>query len=149
MFRRGGYLYVYFTYGMHFCANVVTGSEGKAFAVLLRAVEPIHGIKLMARRRFGKKETGKGKIGPAFVVDLCNGPAKLCEAFGIGRRENGRDLCGRTVWIAEDQDRTGQPTILRSRRIGLSKGRNPLWRFFISENQFVSRGKPSEPESSS
>src|ERR1700741_2664024 len=82
MFREGGHLYVYFTYGMHFCSNIVTEEEGIGHAVLLRAVEPIEGVNLMMKRRNGTLE------------NLTNGPAKLCQAFGITRKENGTDLLG-------------------------------------------------------
>ena len=81
MFGPAGRLYVYFTYGMHFCMNVVTGDEGEGSAVLLRAAEPLEGLDWMRRCRR--------------VVDprlLCSGPGRLTQAFGIGREDNGMDL---------------------------------------------------------
>jgi DNA-3-methyladenine glycosylase len=81
MFLDGGHAYVYFTYGMHYCMNVVCGREGVGAAVLLRAVEPIDGIDEMRRRRPGVRDR-----------DLCSGPAKLCRAFDIGRAQNGLDM---------------------------------------------------------
>ena len=129
MFLYGGHLYVYFTYGMHFCCNVVTEAEGTGRAILIRALEPEKGIP---RMRLNRKTT---------IDNLCNGPAKVCQAFNIGRRENGTDLCGNQIWIAEDAAR--EPvSIGRSTRVGITDGTRHRWRFFIKGNRFVSRGKP-------
>ena len=133
MFRNGGHLYVYFTYGMHFCANVVTGSEGVGHAVLLRALEPVTGIAAMARNR---------GTDPAHPGLLCAGPARLCQAFGLDRRHNGTDLCGERIWIARDPA-APPPRITRSRRIGISAGRESLWRFSDRDSPFLSR--PARP----
>ena len=84
MFGPAGRLYVYFTYGMHYCCNVVVGEEGYGAAVLLRAVQPLDGEKVLEQRRGGK--TG---------MLLTNGPAKLCQALGIDKQLNGHDLAGR------------------------------------------------------
>jgi DNA-3-methyladenine glycosylase len=130
MFREGGHLYVYFTYGMHFCANVVTESEGKGCAVLIRAVEPLEGIDAMARAR---------NLPAAEMRKLCSGPAKLCEAFGIGRKENGTDLCGSTIWIAKPDGSEKRIRIARTRRIGISHAKDHLWRFTIADSPFLSR----------
>lgn len=136
MFRTGGHLYVYFTYGMHYCANVVTEREGMGHAVLLRAVEPVAGLPTMAARRSVSLALPRG------VTLLCSGPARLCQAFGIGKRENGTDLCGRSMWIARA---TGKipPTVRRTTRVGISAGREQRWRFYAKDNPYVSRGKPS------
>ena len=137
MFRKGGHLYVYFTYGMHFCANVVTGRVGKGRAVLLRAIEPVAGIEAMRKRRT-RSLAGRSD------VNLTNGPAKLCEALGIARRQNGVDLLGSEIWIAEN--RTVVPRIRRgvSSRIGVTEGRKHKWRFYVMGNPFVSKGKPAQ-----
>jgi len=131
MFGRGGHLYVYFTYGMHYCSNVVTEEGGKARAVLLRAVEPLSGIGIMEKNRGPKFD----ESGP---VKLTNGPAKLCEAFGFGRETNGADLLGSEVYIA-----VGSPVprnrIVTTTRIGVNNGREKKWRFYISGNKYVSR----------
>jgi len=132
MFRSGGYLYVYFTYGMHFCCNVVTGRQGKGRAVLLRAVEPIEGKQWMKARR--AKSTSE--------IDLCNGPAKVCQAFGINRKENGTDLCGNSIWIGVATNKTDKFDIGSSTRIGISNGSKHQWRYFVKNSSFVSKGKP-------
>ena len=127
MFLEGGRLYVYFTYGMHFCSNVVTGPAGVARAVLLRAVEPLLGEEAMRARR------GIG-TGP----DVTNGPARLCQAFGIGREENGIDLTGGALFIARGRGVNARK-IGVSGRIGVSAGAEKPWRFFVSGNRCVSR----------
>lgn len=133
MYGEGGHMYVYFTYGMHYCCNVVTGKRGKAGAVLIRAAEPVAGLRAMARRRF----PGEGrKRDPR---ELCSGPGKLCQAFGIGRAENGTDLCGGTIWLARKRGEYPPRGVRRSARIGISSGREHLWRFFLPDSPFVSR----------
>lgn len=128
MFRKGGHLYVYFTYGMHFCANVVTEKEGTGHAVLLRAVEPIEGEGTMRKNR--------GKQLPQ--VRLTNGPAKLCQAFGIGREENGTDLTGNEIFLARGEPLSSSQ-ISTSKRIGIKKGTDKQWRFYVKGNLFVSK----------
>lgn len=123
-------MYVYFTYGMHFCANVVTGREGIGEAVLLRAVEPLAGLEIMKRNR--------GLRPNANVYDLTNGPAKLCEAFDIGRTENGSDLLSDSVMIA--QNRGGErEVVVATTRIGIRLGTEHRWRFHLKNNPWVSR----------
>lgn len=120
-----GHWYVYFTYGMHWCANVTTDAEN-AGAVLIRAVEPVAGIALMKRRR-GKSD----------VRDLCSGPAKFCEAFGITGKENRAPLGG--GFAIYDAPRIAPKDIAVSRRIGIKNGADLPWRFSIKNNPFVSR----------
>ncbi|HUI11068.1 MAG TPA: DNA-3-methyladenine glycosylase [Bacteroidota bacterium] len=132
MFGGGGHLYVYFTYGMHFCCNVVAGGAGSGLAVLIRAAEPVAGIDAMTRLRSTDGRTRN-------LHDLCSGPGKLCQAFGIRREENGTDLCGETIWIAEERGRRVKPRVARSRRIGISHGKEHLWRFHLRDDPFVSR----------
>lgn len=127
MFHAGGLLYVYFTYGMHFCLNVVTEGEGVGAAVLIRAVEPIDGIAAM---RGNRPRTRRD-------VDLANGPAKLCQAFAIDRQHNGLHLDGSVVGIA-DAPRLPDPAILVTTRVGISRGRELPWRFFIDGSRCVS-----------
>jgi DNA-3-methyladenine glycosylase len=131
MFREGGYLYVYFTYGMHFCANVVAGKEGVGEAVLIRALEPAVGIEVMKKnRKFGNS------VGA--IHSLTNGPAKLCDALGIERANNGTDLLGDEIFLIKgeliDKSKIGSST-----RIGISRGKEKKWRFFVRGNKWVSR----------
>ena len=122
-----GHWYVYFTYGMHWCANVTTNKDDVG-AILIRAVEPIEEIKTMERRR--KTKT---------VRNLCSGPAKFCQAFGITGKENGYPI-GNGFAIYE------APEIMKkyigvSSRVGIKKGVDLPWRFYIKNNPFVSFNK--------
>ena len=118
MFGLGGLLYVYFTYGMHYCANVVTGAEGDGQAVLVRAVLPCRGIEVMRMRRGGRSDR-----------TLADGPGKLCQAFGLDRSYDGVDLCtSPDVYIADD----GTPppdTPLVGPRVGIRQGVERPWRW--------------------
>jgi DNA-3-methyladenine glycosylase len=134
MFGPAGHLYVYFTYGMHFCSNVVTGLVGEGSAVLLRAAEPLDGLQAMASNR-----------GVSGVRLLCSGPARLTQAFGIGGGENGIDLVrDRSLSL-----RAGEPISARRRartaRVGVSVGIEPRWRYLERGSRFVSPGRPSTP----
>lgn len=132
MFRAGGHLYVYFTYGMHFCMNVVTEAEGIGAAVLIRAIEPLEGIATMRRQRGGDKPDQR----------LADGPAKLCQALAIGRPENGAFLDGSVVGIL-DAPAVSDGDLQCSPRIGITLGRELPWRFFIASSPWVSRARPS------
>jgi DNA-3-methyladenine glycosylase len=134
MFGPPGHAYVYFTYGMHHCMNVVTGSTGEGSAVLLRAAEPLEGLEEMARRR--------GTNDPRA---LCSGPGRLCQALGIDRAENGLDLVrGRQLWLLE-----GAPVIPTKisfgSRVGITSGTERPWRFSVRGDRFVSRARPAVP----
>ena len=139
MFWKGGHLYVYFTYGMHYCCNVVTEVEGKGRAVLLRAVEPVNGIEIMMKNRRRKWSNGMMEYWSTHAdVNLTNGPAKLCEALGIGRAQNGTDLLGDEIYIANGE-RIPKSRIISSTRIGVKNGNNKKWRFNIKDNRWVSK----------
>jgi DNA-3-methyladenine glycosylase len=135
MFGPPGHLYVYFTYGMHFCSNIVTGEDGIGSAVLLRAAEPLAGLDAMVERR--------GVDAPTL---LCSGPGRLTQALGISRPENGLDL----VRNPSVQLRIGEPvardSISRSTRVGVNVGAERRWRFYERGSAFVSRARPSVPE---
>jgi len=130
MFGEAGHLYVYLSYGMHSCMNVVTDSVGVAGAVLIRALEPLEGVAAMATLRGGRP-----------FVELCNGPGKLCQAFAITRSQNGMDLESTEIWIEDDGWIPLEITC--STRIGLSAGTDLPLRFFLPDNIFVSKGKTS------
>jgi DNA-3-methyladenine glycosylase len=136
MFLEGGHLYVYFTYGMHFCANVVTGMVGSGEAVLLRAAQPINGVDQMERNR-RRSGTGMRKR-TSFAVDLTNGPAKLCQALKIGRKENGIDLLGDEIYLL-NAPKVQPCRVAASTRIGIRVGTTIKWRFYVKGNGFVSR----------
>jgi len=126
MFGEPGHAYVYFTYGMHFCFNVVTAPQGVGEAVLIRAVEPLEGIDLMARYRRTNK-----------LTNIASGPGKVCQAFGLGREHNGLDLTDGVLTIVDDGyvlDR-----IVTSTRIGIRLAADLPWRFYIANNPHVSR----------
>ncbi len=118
MFGPPGHLYVYFTYGMHHCANVVTGLAGHGAAVLLRAVEPLAGIETMRARRQGRAQ-------------LADGPAKLCQAFAIGPEHNGVDVCdGRGVHLLDDGTAPPERPLVGP-RVGITKAVDVPWRFRV------------------
>jgi DNA-3-methyladenine glycosylase len=126
MFGPAGFLYVYFTYGMHYCCNVVTGAEGEGSAVLIRAVEPLEGEEQLEQRRGGK--TG---------VELTNGPAKLCQALAIDRRMNGHDLEKPPLRLVLGLE-LPKLDIETTPRIGIKQAKDKPWRFFIRGNHYVS-----------
>jgi DNA-3-methyladenine glycosylase len=133
MFGEGGFLYVYFTYGVHFCCNVVTGKKGRGTAVLIRAIEPIKGVETMALNRYSHLEiTQKEKI------NLTNGPGKICRAFDIDRRHYGVDLTENYIFLL-DQKKLNPKEIIADRRIGIKKSVELPWRFYIKDNPFVSK----------
>lgn len=133
MFGPPGYLYVYFTYGMHYCCNIVCGPEGCGDAILIRALEPVEGTEVMMQRRFGSVEISGSKR-----FQLTNGPAKLCRALDIDRAMNGADLCGDDIWI-EQGETIQNERIGRSTRIGISQAKDHYKRYFIKENPWVSK----------
>ena len=134
MYLPPGHCYVYFTYGMHHCMNVVCGAEDEPVAVLLRALRPLDGIDHM--------RVARGKAGAA-ERNLCAGPAKLCQAFGIDRTCDGFDLTtSESLWIEWGAGSTHPSRLRRTARIGVDYAREwaarPLrWR--IRESEYVSR----------
>lgn len=126
MFGPAGHAYVYFTYGMHYCCNIVAGESGYGAGVLVRAVEPLSGQVVLERRRNGR--TG---------VQMTNGPAKLCQALGIDLSMNGHDLSSAPFKLIM-QPKLPQPDIVTTTRIGISKAKDVLWRFYIRDNPYVS-----------
>lgn len=127
MFGPSGHLYVYFTYGMHYCMNVVCGPEGSGAAVLIRAIEPLEGEDVMSDNRGGK--TG---------VDLTNGPAKTCQALAINTDQNGHDLRDEPLHLII-QSPVPSTEIVQTTRIGISRAADIPWRFYIKGNAYVSK----------
>jgi DNA-3-methyladenine glycosylase len=136
MYWGGGHLYVYFTYGMHFCANVVTGKQESGEAVLIRAMEPLEGIEMMVKNRAGIRHgRTTARVAPH---NLTNGPAKLCEALAIRREQNGTDLLGDEIYLL-DAAPLAAAKVARSTRIGITNGMEKKWRFTVKTNRWVSR----------
>lgn len=127
MFGAGGTAYVYFTYGNHYCVNAVIGKPGVAHAVLIRAVEPVKGIEAMKKNR-----------GTDNIYELCSGPGKLTHAMEITGELNGTSLLGNELFIAEP-DTAKKYKIVKTKRIGITKNADVLYRFIDSESPFVSR----------
>jgi DNA-3-methyladenine glycosylase len=132
MFGPAGHLYVYFTYGIHFCANVVTGRVDEGSAVLLRAAEPLEGLEAMARHR--------GTDVPRL---LCSGPGRLAQALAIGRPENGVDLVRGDAFELRAGEPVATRRIERTTRVGVSVGAEKRWRYLERGSAFVSPGRPS------
>jgi len=128
MFGPPGVLYVYFTYGMHYCMNIVAEGENTAVAILIRAMEPVQGIDTMIKNRGGKHD----------LYNLASGPAKLCQAFGIDKKYNGYNLTGGNIFIA-DAPPIAEKDIVVAKRIGISKAVDHPWRFYIRGSKFVSK----------
>lgn len=127
MFGPPGHLYVYFTYGMHYCMNVVTGPEGEGSAVLIRAVEPVEGLEYIRSNRPGVND-----------IQATNGPAKTCKALGINKLHNGHDLSEPPLRLLI-KPAIPDTKITQTTRIGISQAQEKPWRFYITDNPFVSK----------
>ena len=134
MFGPAGHLYVYFTYGMHWCANAVCEKEGIAHAVLLRGLAPLSGLEAMRAARWTRGQLVQRDR------DLCRGPARLCQALGLTGEHDGADVVrgDRGVRVMDDGvPPPGTPGV--SVRIGLNAGAEHPWRFFVAGDPHVSR----------
>lgn len=133
MFGPPGHAYVYFTYGVHWMFNVVTGQDGEANAVLIRALEPVDGVEVMRGNRNGRS-----------LPELTNGPAKLAQALAIDKSLNGANLCqpDGVIWFA-DAPAVDSAHICTGPRIGLGQTPEPWlsipWRYWLSGNPYVSK----------
>ena len=135
MFGPPGHLYVYFSYGVHWCGNIVCAQEGTGSAVLLRALEPIAGLDGMRVAR-----------GPRIADrDLCRGPGRLAQALGMTGADTGMDVLAAASRIRVFDDGVPPPEVLHGLpRIGISKSVALPWRWIVPDNRFVSRG-PGKP----
>ena len=137
MYADGGTAYVYFTYGMHHCLNVVAETVGEPTAVLIRALEPTDGADIMRRLRVRKLSAERLR-----PTDLCSGPAKLTEAMNIGRDLDGEDLVTSERLFVEPGPAVAAENITSAKRIGIAYAKEwadkPL-RFYIKDNAYVSR----------
>ena len=135
MFGRPGLLYVYLSYGVHWCANAVCGDEGVGVAVLLRALSPVTGVDEMRAARGDRAWRER---------DLCSGPGRLCQALGLVKGHDGADLVTADRGVRIGDDGTPPPTVPgNSRRIGLTAGAEHPWRWYVTGDPNVSRGRPS------
>ena len=150
MFGPTGHLYVYVSYGMHHCCNVVCGPEGFGSGCLVRAIEPLEGVEVMRELReagragkahtgrAGKEQAERARKHPLKLRDLTNGPGKVCAALGIDKELYGHDLKVEPLVLDFAPLLPGE-TIGRSPRVGISKNIDAPKRFFIEGNEFVSR----------
>ena len=136
MYGDPGYSYVFMIYGLHCCFNVVVNEKEIPQAILVRAVEPIHGMEWMAQKRFGKTYE---QLTKSQRKSLTNGPGKLCGALSIDRNLNGLDLCDDVVYIEEGESEVFN--IVTTKRIGIDyagEAKDFPWRFYIEGNEYVS-----------
>lgn len=142
MFGPAGHLYVYVSYGMHHCCNVVCGPKGFGSGCLVRAVEPLEGVEVMRELReagrAGKEQAERARKHPLKLRDLTNGPGKVCAALGIDKELYGHDLTVEPLVLDFAPLLPGE-TIGSSPRVGISKNIDAPKRFFIEGNAFVSR----------
>jgi DNA-3-methyladenine glycosylase len=158
MFGPPGHAYVYFTYGMHFCVNLVCLGNGSASAVLLRAGAVVEGEELARARRTGGpggvREDGSPRVEERRVIsfrDLARGPARLCQALDIDRSQDGADVCVadsplRVRWPdASTTLRSEQRKIVSGPRVGVSSAAEVPWRFWWEGEPTVSVYRPAVP----
>ena len=138
MFEEGGTCYVYLSYGINYCMNVVTGPKGRGEAVLLRAGRPLRGIETMLENR--------GAVALGREIMVMNGPGKLTQALGIGPSHNGLTFF-RDDFKLVDVPGTSRGDIARSSRIGISKARDEQLRFYLRHSPYVSKARVVEPKS--
>ncbi|WP_018657965.1 DNA-3-methyladenine glycosylase [Actinomadura flavalba] len=134
MFGPPGHAYVYFTYGMHFCVNLVCGPDGTASAVLLRAGRIVAGEPVAVERR-----------GRSTVRDLARGPARLCKALGIAREQNGLDVCAAGPLRILAGDEIDPASVASGPRVGVTGAKDTPWRFWIDGDPTVSQYRAHVP----
>ncbi len=129
MFREAGHIYVYFTYGMHWCVNIVTSEAGVGEAVLIRAIEPLP--ESMASMQHNRK-------GIRSIKELANGPAKLTQAMGITGIDNGKYINKQDIFLYENPN-IGHFNIISTPRIGISVGTHLPYRYYMERSEYLSR----------
>jgi DNA-3-methyladenine glycosylase len=151
MYGPPGHAYVYFTYGMHFCVNVVCGPAGTASAVLLRAGAVLVGEELAHIRRKARNGRGGQAVGALPARDLARGPARLCQALAVDRALDGADLCDPASLLrllpgsAYQLQAAPDSAIQTGPRVGVSVGADTPWRFWIAADPTVSVYRPHTP----
>ena len=138
MYGEEGHAYIYIIYGMYHCLNVVAAEKEIAQAVLIRALEPIEGFEKMALHRYGKPIS---ELEKKQILNLTNGPGKLCKAFNITKNMNGEDLTNNMLYICEKKGFKERFDIIETKRIGIDyaeEAKDYLWRFYIKGNEYVS-----------
>ena len=135
MFGAPGHAYVYFTYGMHHCLNLVTGAVGRASAVLIRALEPVEGIEVMRARR-GVRETSR----------LARGPGNVARALDLTRAQDGLDLTAGPLWLSDRPAERGGFRIARGPRIGIRVAADRAWRYYLAGHPCVSARRGPAPD---
>jgi len=136
MYGPGGHAYVFMVYGMHHCFNIVTRPPEYPQVVLIRALQPVAGLKLMACRR------GLQQFTPAIERNLANGPGKLCQAMGITRALNGEDLCAGRLYLSDDGIVVAETDLCRTPRVNIDyagEARDYPWRFLVTDSPYTSR----------
>jgi DNA-3-methyladenine glycosylase len=133
MFGPPGHLYVYFTYGMHWCANIVCDVDGRASAVLLRAGTVLRGVETARARRAASRSD----------ADLARGPARLASCLGLSAAENGVDLCAHDSPVRLESMRARRPSGVRAGpRVGINTAQEHAWRFWLPDEPSVSVFRP-------
>jgi DNA-3-methyladenine glycosylase len=155
MFGPPGHAYVYFTYGMHFCVNLVCQPAGRAEAVLLRAGQVTQGTELAALRRSGRTsdlasdDAAGGVDGSRNIraIDLARGPARLCQALGIDRSLDGADVSGpgSPLGVGPPETAVDRGTVSSGPRVGISQAVDRQWRYWIAGDPHVSVFRPFKP----
>lgn len=137
LYGNPGIAYVYFIYGMYYCFNAITKEKEIPEGVLIRALEPLEGLEKMSKLRFKKTYN---ELTKAQIRNLTSGPSKLCMALNITKDQNMKDLCGKDIYIEEDNS-LDNFEIVKSNRIGIDyaeEARDFKWRFYIKDNPWVS-----------
>lgn len=128
MYGPPGHAYIYFNYGMHWMLNISSEPERVGGAVLLRAIQPTVGLELIRQRRGGAMP----------LRDLARGPGRICAALGLGKEENGLSFTGDTLWLEDEPGLAPEAVIATSGRVGITKGTEFPWRFYLTGNPYVS-----------